>query len=499
MSTSRILMLTILSLFCFVCFAQVEDESRPRQLMMPHPPERPKISQAVPNYGMSLSGNVKSGSDSINKHVDTEDVSSILSVSPADSIVGVFLAKFVMRGLTTDFITECKGKIEPYYVQRGETWESVARKFRVDGGMLRGLNPFEDELLVGLEISVPIFPKPTFEEIQSSINAPKFERAQTYERRGEWKEAVKVYNDIIKTSPQIDAYYCRGRAYYKLGKLKQATKDFGYVVAHDSDNKFPDANEIYQSVNDEWQAKKAERARFWGSVALGVLDMGLQVTDVVLKSKYGNAGDMMNYTPSYSSHPSGASSNGVTGFSWFQLDPSLVKAGITLPPSLDISRYFNADTFKMEVSYDQWGNPMYSCPGLANAMLQQQADFNRDMMSMSNGAGLSHSIYAQLHIQNQSVNDYAAELARPKYPWEMSNECFDDRGSDNSKDKSTDTGKKFKCAYCGGTGYQQISKPGVATYGTNSKKQKCDICERIWDPAIEIHSCVRCRHCDYWK
>lgn len=198
---------------------------------------------------------------------------------------------------------------EPHVVDRGETWESLARISGIDELDLKSLNGGVKNLYAGLEITLVSFPKWSinYERKILAMYPLIISEAESYMKAKEWKKATKLYTRIIECSECLTARYMRGVAYYNNGKFKEAAKDFSWVAGNDRFKLYDDAFDLSQQANNAWEQKKAERAEFWGNLAGAVLQTGLQVASNIVAAK-----QMESYGSTYSQITS-PTTTGMTG------------------------------------------------------------------------------------------------------------------------------------------------------------------------------------------
>lgn len=65
----------------------------------------------------------------------------------------------------------------------------------------------------------------------------------------------------------------------------------------------------------------------------------------------------------------------------------------------------------------------------------------------------------------------------------------------NGPGSTTQPARKFKCAYCNGTGRIERNDNAPASFGQSKAKKKCNECGKIYDPTIFNHYHVQCGHC----
>lgn len=60
---------------------------------------------------------------------------------------------------------------------------------------------------------------------------------------------------------------------------------------------------------------------------------------------------------------------------------------------------------------------------------------------------------------------------------------------------ATQPARKFKCAYCNGTGRIERNDNAPASFGQSKANKKCNECGKIYDPTVFNHYHVQCGHC----
>lgn len=424
-----------------------------------------------------------------------------IGMDKIDSISSAIVAKFMAKSFSEILIYERNGEIHNHIVDRGETWESIAKQYGVDGTLLQALNPFEFECVTGIEIEVPYFPKPTYDEMEDIHTSRKLNEGLDLERAGKIKEAIKIYSGIIKDNSAIEAYYLRGRAYYRNHKLKEATADFKYVVYHDAYNKFPDAHDIYSQVSSEWEAYKEQRNRRTGLIIGQILNAGVSIASACLDAKYGTQ-NSQNFLSGYDygnavvysnqnvlTNSSGGTNYYQNGFEW--------------PEYLNPGKYFTPDVMNVEITFDQFGNAMYSTPGIAAAMTRMQNDFNSATLQTLSSLPVStntSTIMGMLQLSNAETARMTTMMRTPQYNTPESH-ISTEPGNEKKSTHKTSQGNTDRrhCIHCDGTGWVRSSQMAVATFGQHLPKKKCTKCGYEWTPELEIHSCERCKYCDAGK
>ena len=112
-------------------------------------------------------------------------------------------------------------------IERGETFELIARRYNISVNELMAVNPGLDGCFVGMEINIPANGRRN--ETMNFVTPMDYvlmEKALNYYKEGKYKKAASVYDDVIKTTPSAAAYLGRGLCYYNRKKYKSAIEDF---------------------------------------------------------------------------------------------------------------------------------------------------------------------------------------------------------------------------------------------------------------------------------
>jgi|GEM_PF-3352816 LysM domain protein len=209
-----------------------------------------------------------------------------IDVAKADSVNNAVVFAKVLRESAIKLVESENGSIEKYIVERGDSWDFIARTHGVETSQIESLNPEVEFPYAGAEIIVPVFPVGSKGHERSIVmNNSLYETGYRNIQSENWDEAKKVYTKIIKESPSLTSHYMRGVANYNSGKYKEAKEDFAYVAGNDKYGLFDDISEKYDMADSAWEAKKQERENNWLNIASAVLQFGAEVTSVVLQAK----------------------------------------------------------------------------------------------------------------------------------------------------------------------------------------------------------------------
>ena len=86
-----------------------------------------------------------------------------------------------------------------------------------------------------------------------------YKKSQDYIEKGEYSEAIKLYNILIETLPDdVEIHYLRGILNHKIGEFNEAIKDYDFLIKNEAaDAKiFNNLGSIYASKREYREAKK---------------------------------------------------------------------------------------------------------------------------------------------------------------------------------------------------------------------------------------------------
>lgn len=181
-----------------------------------------------------------------------------------------------------------------YTVQRGETIESIAKKYSLSLRELSEYNHNMDVFYTGMTINIPVSSKAmgsnnsnTVDINQISAFLSECSSADDLLNDRKYRKATKAYSRILEKYGNVmdcaDVYYSRGLSYYNRRKWKSAMRDLNTAMS------LPGCTSAMRKHCKELYAN-AEQAREElhernASIFAGVLGAGLQTASVVMTAK----------------------------------------------------------------------------------------------------------------------------------------------------------------------------------------------------------------------
>lgn len=299
-----------------------------------------------------------------------------------------------------------------HVVQRGETFELIARRYNITVQQLMEANPDVDECYVGYTLNVPLGAKKSNRIVTiTEKDVLLAEKASDYIKNGKYSKATTTYSKAIVNNPSALLYFGRGISYYNREKYKSAMRDFEMAKSRpDCTDEMKAQCERLISTAEKLRAEQHERRnKLWGGITAAVVGAAAVTATAAMANN--------------------SSSN------------------TYMPPS-------KMNGYQRDTSLDYLLDPR-----LAIMQTQQQEYEEYETFKRLSGANISLDEYRMLKAQaNYQKNDPDPEP--------------DPGPATNPKPKVS--GNRT-CPYCNGKGKTEVNK-SVATYGATPYKKRCNEC-----------------------
>ena len=156
-----------------------------------------------------------------------------------------------------------------HVVQRGETFELIAKRYNIALSELMDANPDEEGCYVGMQLNIPNIGRAVDEiSFLTSSELLKMEEADNYLKAGRYKKAASAYSEILKNTRTAEAYYGRGISYYNRSKYKSAIEDLKTAMnCSDCTNAIKThCNELISKAQKLRKEQHSRRSSFWGQL-----------------------------------------------------------------------------------------------------------------------------------------------------------------------------------------------------------------------------------------
>ena len=355
--------------------------------------------------------------------------------------------------------------IVPHIVQRGETINILASRFKTSVETLKMLNNDIDEFYTGMNVFLPR-PNELRNTSELSIDAydvllkeveeywSECDKADRLFAKSKFQAAHKYYEDIInRYSVNLNcnaALYGMAVCSYHAKKWKDTVQEFNQVIKSSGcSEKVRKVSENYkEEALAQIEQRKANRNLFWQNLGEAFLQVG-QMT--------------LQAYADVNSQNSNPYSGGIVS----------VSSGNNLYPDLPVA--FNPNRVaRMSVptySFDSNGNMMMSFPGFAQAEYEMNAALQQTISNTSSNLMATGDSYHMAKAQSLQVmahtNNWMSSLSQqfwstPMYPsaWSETGHKYSSTERKPSIEKNTNTKGNNKCirlgiydyAHCGGTG-----------------------------------------------
>ena len=155
-------------------------------------------------------------------------------------------------------------------IQRGETYELIAKRYNITLDELMAVNPDEDGCFVGMVINIPENSRINTQlGMSTRKDLSMLDDAANLVKSGKYKKATSVYSDVIKRSSSASAYFGRGISYYNREKYKSAIQDFERAQnsADCTDEIRERCKELISNAESLRTEQHERRNSIWGNIA----------------------------------------------------------------------------------------------------------------------------------------------------------------------------------------------------------------------------------------
>jgi len=363
-------------------------------------------------------------------------------------------------------------------IQRGETFELIAKRYNMPVGELMAANLDVDRCYAGMKLNIP--EGRTISETITTVTSAEnslLDAASDYLKAGKYRKAASIYSDILKNTQTAYAYYGRGISYFNREKYKSAMEDLR--AAKNCPDCTDEIREHCKSLISEAESLREEQHRrrnqLWGGITLAVAQTAATIYVASEQQKAQQA-----YNNTSSSRYSGSSSS--------------------------LSRT-NAIIAQSDANINQM---MANSNAQLNQMTQQmllQAQMGKERMQ--------ESMNEELKWRGEFAKKYGREPTEYEvdqwysshYPdlleYRIQARANNMRGeSDNSRESGESTSQQdrpqkssHKCSACNGTGSIVRNDGTIPSYGAKGFMKKCSTCgDEYWSTTFHRHETCRICH-----
>lgn len=193
--------------------------------------------------------------------------------------------------------TVCLAQQTNHVIQRGETFELIARRYNISVAQLLAANPGVDQCFAGMKLNLPTEAK--MNDRLYTITPQdilQIEEASGYLKSGKYKKAASAYSKVIENNPSSTLYFGRALSYYNREKYKSAISDFEMAMTRPdcSDEMRTKCQQLVIKARELREAQLARRNETWGGVAAFIVGAAAVTATAVMAN---NSSGGISYMP----------------------------------------------------------------------------------------------------------------------------------------------------------------------------------------------------------
>ena len=328
-----------------------------------------------------------------------------------------------------------------HIVQKGETFELIARRYNIGLNELMAANPDEEACFVGMSLNIP---NESVKSNQIMIITPQevsqLEKAADFIKEGRYKKATSLYSEVLKTSPTASAYFGRGISFYNREKYKSAINDFESAInSSDCTSELKDRCNKLIADAEKLRAEQHERRNnFWGGLTAIVVGTAAVTATAAMSSNNSN---------------------------------------MYMPPS-------KANGFQRDTSMDYLLDPRYT-------IMEMERQDMAEYMQFKQNTGMDIS-FEQFRMLKYTPADSNSDTNNSDYGSHSSNSS-NSSSSDSNSSKQT---SNRQCPLCHGTGRMEFNTnpPQYGGLNSNNYKVRCNECGKDFLKSWG-HTHITCKIC----
>lgn len=329
-----------------------------------------------------------------------------------------------------------------HIVQRGETFELIARRYNITLSELMAANPDEETCFVGISLNIP---RGSSKSSQIEAITPKVAtqlgKAADLIKEGRYKKATSLYSEVIKTTPTASAYFGRGISFYNREKYKSAINDFESAInrpdcTHEMKER---CNELIDDAEKLRAQQHKRRNNFWGSLTAIVVGTAAVTATAAMSSNNSN---------------------------------------MYMPPT-------KANGFQRNTSMDYLLDPRYT-------IIQMERQDMAEYMQFKQNTGMDIT-FEQFRMLKYTPADSNSEISNSNKDSNSSSSVNSSSSGSNSSKQSS----KGECPLCHGTGRMEYNTnpPQYGGLNRNNYKVRCNECGKEFLKSWG-HTHVTCKMCN---
>ena len=354
-----------------------------------------------------------------------------------------------------------------YIVQRGETIEILADKYRLTTDILKAVNLGMDTFYTGMEVLVPVDKKYMWlrseddsETILKDIAGyfSEYQEASRVFSTGDYKKADKLFETTIRNHgkylPCEEAYFGRAMCDYNRNKWSSAIKGFAQVISIDDCPM--ELREQSRSLKANAEEKREARNQRTANFFSGFFQAAVEVGTAYMAASQANAGQGSYNYPTVSQGKSLGSMSNAEFTNYVNTSLSQL-ANYSM---MQVEQQWKQEEIQVRTGYASTYRQLHG--GKEPSAAEIQAAYNNYMQTKVN---------AYKTVQQASSGMYDRQLG------------ICDNSSNNSKKKTvsgfvcSQCRDTHVCQTCNGSGWQHSDMGEIHEHGGGIGRIKCGNCK----------------------
>lgn len=354
-----------------------------------------------------------------------------------------------------------------HIVQRGETIEILADKYRLTTDILKAVNLGMDTFYTGMEVLVPVDKKYMWlrseddsETILKDIAGyfSEYQEASRVFSTGDYKKADKLFETTIRNHgkylPCEDAYFGRAMCDYNRNKWSSAIEGFAQVISIDDCPM--ELREQSRSLKANAEEKREERNQRTANFFSGFFQAAVEVGTAYMAASQANAGQGSYNYPTVSQGKSLGSMSNAEFTNYVNTSLSQL-ANYSM---MQVEQQWKQEEIQVRTGYASTYRQLHG--GKEPSAAEIQAAYNNYMQTKVN---------AYKTVQQASSGMYDRQLG------------ISDNSSNNSKKKTvsgfvcSQCRDTHVCQTCNGSGWQHSDMGEIHEHGGGIGRIKCGNCK----------------------
>ncbi len=354
-----------------------------------------------------------------------------------------------------------------HIVQRGETIEILADKYRLTTDILKAVNLGMDTFYTGMEVLVPVDKKYMWlrseddsETILKDIAGyfSEYQEASRVFSTGDYKKADKLFETTIRNHgkylPCEEAYFGRAMCDYNRNKWSSAIKGFAQVISIDDCPM--ELREQSRSLKANAEEKREARNQRTANFFSGFFQAAVEVGTAYMAASQANAGQGSYNYPTVSQGKSLGSMSNAEFTNYVNTSLSQL-ANYSM---MQVEQQWKQEEIQVRTGYASTYRQLHG--GKEPSAAEIQAAYNNYMQTKVN---------AYKTVQQASSGMYDRQLG------------ISDNSSNNSKKKTvsgfvcSQCRDTHVCQTCNGSGWQHSDMGEIHEHGGGIGRIKCGNCK----------------------